>query len=72
MQAANTTAEAAAVTRVNQDWNPDDDEFVQEVVVAGIALFTVGVAVLAAFLIYYVVRCVCWICLGDVRPHPSS
>lgn len=66
MQADNTTAEAG-VSLINQEWNPDDDGFVQEVVLAGIVLFVIGVAVLAAFFIYYMVRCVCWTCLGDVR-----
>lgn len=67
---SNATTEAG-VSTVNQDWNPDDGEFVTEVVVAGVVLFSIGVAVLAAFFIYYMVRCVCWTCLGDVRtPHP--
>lgn len=67
MQAdANATTEAG-VDKINQEWNPEDDDFISETVFAGIVLFAVGVAVLLAFFIYYAVRCVCWTCLGDVR-----
>lgn len=69
MQADNTTMEAA-VSQINQRWSPENDDFVMDVVLAGIVLFVIGVAVLAAFLIYYMVRCVCWKCLGDVRTPP--
>lgn len=62
-------------------WDPDNEEFIEDVVLWGVASWTVGVAVLVAFLIYFMVRCICWICLNDVRllpqplshspPHPS-
>ena len=69
MQADNSTTEAA-VSQINQEWSPENDDFVKDVVLAGVVLFAIGVAVLAAFFIYYMVRCVCWKCLGDVRTSP--
>jgi len=49
-------------------WDPENEEFIEDVVLWGVAAWTVGVAVLVAFLIYFMVRCICWICLNDVRP----
>lgn len=52
-------------------WDPENEEFIEDVVLWGVASWTIGVAVLIAFLIYFMVRCICWICLNDVRPSRS-
>eukprot|EP00892_Ulva_mutabilis_P012478 jgi/Ulvmu1/9602/UM054_0032.1 len=61
------TPEAAPAMDADGDarWDPQDEEFIEDVVMWGVASWTVGIAVLIAFLIYFMVRCICWICLND-------
>jgi hypothetical protein len=69
LQAKIATADPA-VASSNDEWNPENEKFVTDVALEGYTLFAVGFSVLAAFFIYFVVRCVCCAFLGDVRSLP--
>ena len=53
-------------------WDPDNEEFVTDVLMWGVASWTVAVAVLAAFVIYFAVRCLCCVCRNEVCPPPLT
>jgi hypothetical protein len=62
---AGTTQPAQATP--NQEWNPENVKFVSDVTKEGVVLYAIALAVLAAFLVFFLIRCVCCTFMGNVR-----